>query len=72
MPTLTERANEVRRRIPFAYWLAYDAVLAPLLVWGFIALSPLFVIGIIMLALSAFFDTNEAIAKWSMRNADSD
>ncbi len=61
------RCNHVRKRIPFAYWLAFDAILAPLLVWGFVALSPFYAVGLAFLAVSLFFDVNEAIVKWAMR-----
>ena len=62
--SFTERANEVRRRVPFAYWLAYDIVVAPFLIWGIATVSWLFVLPLLMLAFAAFFDLNEAIVKW--------
>ena len=65
--TFTERANSVRERIPFAYWLAYDAVVAPLLIWGVVSLSSWFAIGLAMLAFAVFFDVNEAVVKWARR-----
>lgn len=65
--TFVDRCNAVRRRIPFAYWLAYDAVLLPLLAWGTVSLSPLFGIGLALLAVSVFFDVTEAIVKWATR-----
>jgi hypothetical protein len=65
--SFTYRANRVRKRIPFAYWLVYDAVVAPLLVWGAVALSLWFMAGLAMLAVAAFFDVNEAIVKWKER-----
>lgn len=65
--TFTERANKVRGRIPFAYWLFYDAVLTPLLIWGFFSLSYWFVVGLAVLGVAIFFDVNEAVVKWSRR-----
>jgi len=65
--SFTARANAIRKRVPFAYWLVYDAVTAPLLVWGAVALSPWFWIGLVMLAFAAFFDVNEAFVKWAYR-----
>lgn len=65
--SFVERANGVRKRIPFAYWLCYDAVVAPLLVWGCVARSWLFAAGLVMLAFAAFFDVNEAFVKWERR-----
>lgn len=67
MTRFVDRANAVRKRIPFAYWLAFDAVLTPLLVWGFVSLSHVYAVGLILLAVSVFFDVNEAIVKWSRR-----
>jgi hypothetical protein len=64
--SFTDKANGVRKRIPFAYWLVYDAVLLPLLVWGF-TMSRWFIVGLVMLAVAAFFDINEAVVKWAMR-----
>jgi hypothetical protein len=60
------RANGVRKRIPFAYWLAYDAVVAPVLVWA-TARTLWALPALAMLAVAAFFDVNEAIVKWSRR-----
>ena len=65
--SFTDTANRVRHRIPFAYWLFYDAVLAPLLIWGSVSLSLWFIVGIIVLAVAVFFDINEAIVKWALR-----
>jgi hypothetical protein len=62
--SFVERANDVRHRIPFAYWIAYDVVVAPLMIWGIISL---FAIGLVMLAVATFFDLNEAAVKWSRR-----
>lgn len=67
MSGFVDWANAVRHHIPFAYWLVFDAVLAPLLVWGFVSLSPVFGIGLALLAVSIFFDVNEAIVKWTRR-----
>lgn len=66
----TERANEVRKRIPFAYWLAYDAVTTPFILWGLFSLSCWFVIPLAFLLVAVFFDVNEAIVKWSERKDD--
>lgn len=65
--SFVERANRVRGRVPFAYWLAYDVVLTPLLVYGFVSLSRWFAVGLGMLAFAAFFDVNEAFVKWQRR-----
>lgn len=65
--TFTARANAIRKRVPFAYWLVYDAVTAPLLVWGTLSLSAWFAVGLAMLAFAAFFDVNEAFVKWAQR-----
>lgn len=64
--SFTDRANKVRHRIPFAYWLAYDIVLAPFLIWG-VTVSVWFVAPLAMLAFAVFFDVNEAIVKWAFR-----
>lgn len=64
--SFTDKANKVRNNIPFAYWLVYDAVLLPLLIWG-VTMSLLFVVGLVMLAVSMFFDINEAVVKWGER-----
>ena len=65
--TFVERANSVRKRIPFAYWLIYDAVTAPFLVWGLSSLSWTFVFPLLMLLVALFFDVNEALVKWHRR-----
>jgi hypothetical protein len=67
--SFTAKANGVRKRIPFAYWLAYDAVTLPLMLWGFFALSRWFAVGLAMLLFAAFFDVNEAVVKWASRGA---
>lgn len=64
--SFVEHANQVRKRIPFAYWLVYDAVTAPFLGYG-IAHSLWFMIPMSMLAFAAFFDINEAFVKWERR-----
>lgn len=65
--SFTDRANRVRKRIPFAYWLAYDVVLAPFLIWGAVTLSLWFLVPLAWLAVASFFDVNEAIVKWALR-----
>lgn len=65
--TFVERANRVRHRIPFAYWLVYDAITAPFFIWGVADLSTWFVVPLALLLFAAFFDVNEAIVKWSRR-----
>lgn len=65
--SFVERANRVRHRIPFAYWLVFDAVLVPLLVWGLVAVSPVYAVGLALLAVAVFFDVNEAFVKWERR-----
>lgn len=68
MPSLfVSRCNAVRKRIPFAYWIAYDVVALPLMAWGAVALSPWFCVGLAMLGFAAFFDVTEAIVKWGER-----
>ena len=57
--------NAFRHRIPFAYWLAYDAVLIPFLGWGIYSLSAWFLVPGLMLLFAAVFDITEAIVKWS-------
>lgn len=64
--TFTGRMNNVRHRIPFAYWLVYDAVLAPFLIWG-MTVSMWFAVPLAMLAFATCFDVNEAVVKWAMR-----
>lgn len=65
--SFTDRANSVRKSIPFAYWLMYDIVLLPFLVWASLALSPWFGIPISFLLVAMFFDINEAVVKWVER-----
>lgn len=65
--SFTERANTVRKRIPFAYWLVWDAVLTPFLIWGLVSASWTFVFPLAMLAMAVFFDVNEAVVKWARR-----
>jgi hypothetical protein len=65
--TFVDRCNGVRKRIPFAYWLVYDAVVVPFLVWGTLSLSLAFVAPLAMLVFAVFFDVTEAIVKWSTR-----
>jgi hypothetical protein len=67
MTDFVERCNGVRKRIPFAYWLVYDIVLAPFLIWGVLSLSAWFAVPLAMLAFAAFFDVNEAVVKWVQR-----
>jgi hypothetical protein len=63
-----QSANKVRMSLPYAYWLLYDAVLLPMLVWGFISLShKIFGIGLVLLGISLFFDLVESIIKWQAR-----
>lgn len=59
--------NAFRHRIPFAYWLVYDVVVAPFLVWGAVSLSVWFVVPLAMLLFAAVFDVTEAIVKWAQR-----
>ncbi len=65
--SIVERCNGVRKRIPFAYWLAYDLVLLPFLLWGTASLSGWFALPGVMLVVAMFFDINEAIVKWARR-----
>ena len=67
--SFTDRCNAVRKRIPFAYWLCYDAVVLPFLVWACASLSWWFAVPLAMLAFAAFFDVNEAIVKWHRKRA---
>lgn len=67
--SFTERANKVRKRIPFAYWLFYDLVIAPFLVWGIVSVSWLFTIPVVPFLVAVFFDLNEAVVKWSRRRS---
>lgn len=60
---MIERCNAMRKRIPYAYWLLYDAVMAPLVVWGLVRFSLVFVVGLVPLAVAVFFDITEAIVK---------
>ena len=68
MTEVLERCNAVRKSIPFAFWLVYDAVVLPFLVWGALALSPWFVLAIAFLVWAAFFDVCEAIVKYGGRD----
>lgn len=59
-----DACNEVRNRVPYAYWLVYDVVIAILLWWGFTRLSRLFLVGFVFLAVAVFFDITESVVKW--------
>ena len=62
-----DRCNAVRKRVPFAYWLVYDAITAPFLIWGTWTLSAWFLAPLAMLLFAAFFDVTEAIVKWEAK-----
>ena len=65
--SFVDRCNRVRKSIPFAYWLFWDVLLLPFLIWGVVSLSWAFAIPLVLLAGSAFFDVTEAIVKWEER-----
>jgi hypothetical protein len=65
--SFVDRCNRVRKSIPFAWWLIWDVLLAPFLIWGVVSLSWVFLLPLVLLAGSAFFDVNEAIVKWARR-----
>jgi len=59
--------NRLRKRVPFAYWLVFDAVLTPLLIVGLLKIGWPYAIGLALLGVSIVFDVNEAIVKWRLR-----
>jgi hypothetical protein len=63
--SFVERANAVRKRIPFGYWIAYDLVCMPVFLW--VAYDRIWWAfpAAIMFCVAVFFDVNEAIVKWS-------
>jgi hypothetical protein len=62
--------NRIRARIPYAYWLLYDAVLGSLLVYGLARGLTVFAVGLPFLALAATFDIVEFIVKSARSKAD--
>lgn len=64
---MIDYCNAIRKRIPFAYWLAYDMVVAPFLIWGVLRLSGWFFVPLAMLLFAGFFDVTEAIVKCGRR-----
>jgi hypothetical protein len=55
--------NELRKRIPYGYWLFYDGVIGGLLLIGAAYHSRVFLLGFPFLALAALFDVVEYLAK---------
>ena len=68
--SITERANGVRKRIPFAYWIVYDLVSLPVLAWA-VTQHAWAIPAAGMWVVAAFFDINEALVKWQRRRSAS-
>jgi hypothetical protein len=60
--TTLARLNGIRRKIPYGYWLVYDAVIGGLLVYG-LSVSPAFAVGVPFFAASVIFDVVEWVVK---------
>lgn len=67
--SFVERANRVRKRIPFGYWIAYDLVMVPVMLWVGIERIWWAFPAALMWCVAVFFDVNEAIVKWDRRQA---
>jgi len=65
--TFLDSCNKARKSIPFAYWLCWDVILLPFLIWGLVSLSWAFVFPLVLFAGAVFFDVTEAIVKWDER-----
>lgn len=65
--SFVERANGVRKRIPFVYWLLYDAVCVFPMIWATKQAGWWVAPAWVMFALAAFFDVNEAFVKAARR-----
>lgn len=61
--SFTDRCNALRKRIPFAFWLCLDSILAPFLAWGAWSLSLTFLFPLCLVCFAAFFDLVEAVVK---------
>lgn len=58
-----------RRRLPLAWWLVYDAVVALVILVGVSTSDPLFFVGIGWLAVAALIDLVEFVAKRRLARA---
>jgi hypothetical protein len=64
------RLNDIRIGLPYAYWLVYDAVIIPLIAFGFLRLSPWCAVAFPFLAAAVFFDVIELLIKWRWRHGE--
>jgi hypothetical protein len=67
--SFVERANRVRKSIPFGYWIAYDLAMMPVMYW--VVWERVFwaIPAALMFCVACFFDVNEAVVKWDRRSA---
>jgi hypothetical protein len=62
------KANELRHRIPFWWWITYDAIVGVILALS--VRGPALYVGIVVLAIAVVIDLTEAIVKspWGRRH----
>jgi hypothetical protein len=61
--TTLARLDRARHRIPFWWWLTYDALVALVIVVGISPSDPAFWLGFLVLAVAVAIDTVEFIVK---------